>query len=90
MDKVIVGDLKLCGSVSHKTLNVAGGVATIVGEPDTRKGTVATDGTLKMSGTVGVPPSAYNALLTGRFTDNNFRGISAVGRCQYEWTLAKS
>jgi hypothetical protein len=91
MDKVTAGDPKLCGGVSHKTLHVTGGVGTIVGESDTRTGTVAADGTLKLSGIVGVAPSAYNASLTGQFTNNSFRGTSSVGPyCKYEWTLTKT
>ena len=90
MDKIISGDPKLCTSTSHKSLKISGGTATIVGEPDTRTGSVNSDGTLTMSGTVTA--QRYPATLTGRFSNDGFQGTSVIGKgvCQYGWTLQKS
>jgi hypothetical protein len=91
MDKISSGDPNVCGGTSHKTLNVTKGVATIVGEPDSRTGSVGPDGSLTMRGVVGVPPRAAPATLIGKFTVNGFNGTSSITalKCEYTWTLMK-
>lgn len=93
MDKMLSGDPNICSGTAHKSLKVVNGVATIVGETDTRTGHVTPDGKLSMTGSLGTPPRVVSASVIGQFADTNFHGTSKVGNsiiCTYEWTLRKS
>lgn len=93
MDKMLSGDPKICSGTSHKSLQVMNGIATIVGESDTRMGQVTPEGQVSMSGKLGTFPRIMAASVTGQFANKGFHGTSTVGNtviCTYEWTLKKT
>ena len=78
----------LCKPGAHVILKIAKGYATMADPSDGRTGWVSSDGSLQMSGWVGLQSASVN----GSFQNDSFTGVSSYRgppHCEYSYPLKR-